>query len=77
MKRRHLWILIAVALVLALFAFRAGEKSDTPPTPITRPVPQPAEQQREKPSPGASIGREDQTVGTTALPRAAGAPERP
>ena len=79
MTRMHLLILLAVAIVLALFALRLNEKAELPPSATTRPVPGegtsavPPSESR----PAGSIGREDPAVGTTSLPRGPGSLERP
>jgi hypothetical protein len=78
MKRIHLLILIVVAIVLALFALRVSERADLPPT--TRPTSPGTGANEVPPSesrPAGSIGREDQDVGTTSLPRAPRSLERP
>ena len=79
MRRIHWVIVLAVALVLALFALRLNEKAELPPSATTRPepgerpgVPPPSESR-----PAGSIGREDHGIGTTTLPRAPGSLERP
>lgn len=79
MTRIHLLILIAVAIVLMLFALGVSEKSDIPPATTTPPS-SGAETSAVPPSesrPAGSIGREDPGIGTSTLPRAPGSLERP
>lgn len=79
MTRIHLLILIAVAIVLMLFALGVSENADIPPAATTRPSSS-AETSAVPPSesrPVGSIGREDPGIGTSTLPRAPGSLERP
>jgi len=75
----HLLILIAVAIVLTLFAMRVSEKADLPQATHTRTSPG-SEAGAVPPSesrPAGRIGREDAGIGTSALPRESGSLERP
>lgn len=75
MTRIHLLILIAVAIVLTLFALRVSEKADLPPAATTPQSPAAAPPSESRPA--GSIGREDAGIGTNTLPRAPGTLERP
>lgn len=78
MTRIHLLVLIAVAIVLTLFALRLSDTADRPPMPSikTAPATQPGVPPSES-RPSESLGREDHGVGTTTLPRGPGSLERP